>query len=167
MPVKVTERYLEIREVATGDVITVIELLSPTNKRPGEGYQEYQAKRLQTLGRRTHLIEIDLIRADTPLPMRLHAGSPGDYRIVVSRAPHRPRAEVYAFTLRDPIPDFAVPLLSDDPEPVVPLNHLVHDLYDRAGYDLTIDYSQPPVPPLSPEDATWTAALVAKSLPSA
>ncbi len=112
---------------------------------------------MQVLGSLTHLVEIDLIRAGTPMPMRLREGSPGNYRIVISRASRRPTADVYAFTLRDPIPDFPVPLLKDDPEPRAPLNQLLHDLYDRAGYDLALDYRQPLDPPLSPEDAAWAA----------
>ena len=39
---EVNERYLEIREVATGKVVTVIEILSPKNKRPGEGREAYK-----------------------------------------------------------------------------------------------------------------------------
>ena len=161
MPDEVTERYLEVREVATHDVITVIELLSPTNKRPGVGRTEYETKRLKVLTTFTHLVEIDLIRSGVPLPMRLRAGSPGDYRIVVSRAGRRPSADVYAFTLRDPIPDFPVPLLKGDPEPLIPLNQLLHELYDRAGYDLAIDYRQPLDPPLSSEAAAWAAEYLA------
>lgn len=160
MPNEVNERYLQVREVATRDVIAVIELLSPTNKRPGVGRTEYETKRLKVLASFTHLVEIDLIRSGAPLPMRLRAGSPGDYRLVVSRAGRRPSADVYAFTLRDPIPDFPLPLLKGDPELLVPLNQLLHDLYDRAGYDLAIDYGQPLDPPLAPEDAAWAAAQV-------
>ncbi len=79
---------------------------------------------------------------------------------MVSRAHQRPRADVYAFTLRQLIPDFPVPLLRGDSEPTVPLNQLVHELYDRASYDLAIDYSAPLDPPLIPEDAEWAATLL-------
>jgi hypothetical protein len=41
-----------------------------------------------------------------------------------------------------------------------PLNQLLHDLYDRASYDLAIDYSQPPVPPLYDDDAAWARQLL-------
>ena len=159
-PEEVKERFLEIREVATGDVVTAIEVLSPSNKRPGEGRKEYEDKRNKVLGSHTHLIEIDLIRSSPPLPMRLRNGWAGDYRIVISRAHQRPRADVYAFTLRQSIPDFPVPLLRGDSEPTVPLNQLVHELYDRAGYDLAIDYSHPLKPSLTPEDAEWAATLL-------
>ncbi len=76
VPEEVVERYLEIREVATGDVITVVELLSPTNKTAGAGRQEYENKRMQVLGSATHLVEIDLIRRGGPMPMNLHGAPP-------------------------------------------------------------------------------------------
>lgn len=161
LPDEVNERFLEVREVSSGAVITVIEVLSPSNKRPGTGRQEYQQKRLAVLGSRTHLVEVDLIRAGGPLPMRLQDGSPGDYRIVISRAYRRPRADVFAFSLRQPIPDFPVPLLRGETEPAVPLNQLLHDLYDRARYDLSIDYRRPAEPPLSSSDGEWVAAQLA------
>ena len=160
MPEEIVERYLQVREAGSGEVVSVIEVLSPANKRPGPGRRVYEAKRLNVLGSRTHLVEIDLIRGGEPLPMRLHRGTPGDYRILVSRAAHRPRANVYPFLLRDPIPDFPVPLLPGDSEPIVPLNDLLHELYDRAGYDLAVAYDQSSEPPLSPEDAAWSAQLV-------
>jgi len=70
-----------------------------------------------------------------------------DYYLLVSRATHRPRGDVYTFLLRQPIPSFPVPLLNGDPEPIVPLNQLLHEVYDRAGYDLAIDYTKPCAPP--------------------
>ncbi len=153
------ERYLEIRYVESNDVVAVIELLSPTNKRPGQGRKEYLSKRAQVLGSRTHLVEIDLIRIGERMPMTIRGGKLRDYHILVSRARQRPRAEVYTFGLRQPAPSFPLPLLNGDPEPVVPLNQLLHDLYDRAGYDLAIDYRRPLDPPLSPEDAAWVESL--------
>jgi hypothetical protein len=37
MPEEVREAYLEVWLVETREVVTVLEILSPTNKRPGEG----------------------------------------------------------------------------------------------------------------------------------
>jgi hypothetical protein len=71
-----------------------------------------------------------------------------DYRILVSRGMQRPRAALLAFPLRQPIPAFTLPLLPDDIEPEVTLNRILHDLYRRARFDLRLDYTQPPVPPL-------------------
>ncbi|OGO40577.1 MAG: hypothetical protein A2Z04_08545 [Chloroflexi bacterium RBG_16_57_9] len=163
MPEEVHERYLEVRDVTTDEVITVIELLSPTNKISFEGRRRHKEKRLQVLASATHLIEIDLLRRGDPMPMRIpDDGHRGLYRILVSRANRRPHADVYVFGVREPIPSFPVPLRRGEPEPVVDLNTLLHDLYDRASYDLAIDYHQPPDPALNPEDAAWADELLRK-----
>lgn len=160
VPEEVTEWFLEIQEVGTRRVITVIEILSPTNKRAGSGRAAYEAKRLQVLGSLTHLIEIDLLRAGPALPPRLPADVAADYRILISRAEDRPKVDVLAFGVRQAIPDFPVPLEAGDPELDVPLNALLHELYDEVGYDLAVDYQRPPVPPLGAEDAAWAEAVV-------
>ncbi len=161
MPDEVVERFLEIRDPATGAVVTVIEVLYPSNKLTGEGRLSYERKRLRILASATHLVEIDLLRAGAPLPMRLPSGAgAADYRIVISRAPQRPQADVILFSVRAPIPDVPIPLRDGEAEPLLPLNDLLHNLYDRAGYDLAIDYRHPPEPPLVPDDAIWAAALI-------
>ena len=140
----------------------MIELLSSTNKRPGTGRRLYEKKRLAIFGSRTHLAEIDLLRAGEPMPMN---GCPPDvaYRILISRAARRPRADLLVFGVREPIPAFQLPLLPGDDEPIVELNRLLHDLYDRAGSDLRLDYTPPPDSPLPAEDATWAAELLRAS----
>jgi len=156
---RIREGYLEVREAATGDVVTVVELLSPTNKHPGEGRRLYEEKRMQVLGTRTHLVEIDLLRGGEPMRM-WGDGRDSHYRILVSRAERRPRAELYAFNLQDAIPPFPLPLRPGDEEPVVELGPLLHALYDRAGYDLAVDYTADPVPPLEGDDAAWADQLL-------
>jgi hypothetical protein len=157
---EVRERYLQVRSVDSGEAITAIELLSPTNKTPGKGRDEYEDKRDQILASRTHLIEIDLLRSGERMPMAIHNAQLLDYYILISRATQRPRGEVCTFALRQPIPSFPVPLLNGDHEPVVPLNQLLHEVYNRAGYDLAIDYTKPCAPPLSPQDAEWATSLL-------
>ena len=66
MPEVVQQADLEIREVATSEVVTVIKVLSPTNKRPGEGRRTYEAKRQVILVSATNLVEIDLLRQCHP-----------------------------------------------------------------------------------------------------
>jgi hypothetical protein len=161
MPDEVVERYLQVRDVATGEAVTVIELLSPTNKLKAEGRDQYERKRLKVLSSATHLVEIDLLRGGQPFPFWIQGQQvKSDYRIVVSRAQHRSRADVYLFSVRDPIPDIPIPLRPGEAEPVLPLNQLLHTLYDRAGYDLTIDYQQPPIPSLAKEDMEWLGQLL-------
>jgi len=158
MPETVVERYLEVHDVVNRDVVTVIEILSPTNKTVRKNRIQYEHKRLEVLSSLTNLIEIDLIRKGKPFSMKINGKS--DYRIVISRSQHRPSADIYLFGVRDKIPYFPMERRDGEPEPVLPLNKIVHDLYDLGGYDLVIDYQQPPEPRLSKEDAKWAAQLI-------
>ena len=157
---EVDENYLEVREVKTGKLITVIELLSPVNKIHPEGRAEYIEKRNQILRTRTNLVEIDLLRSGQPM-MVFGAESTTDYRILVSPGWRRPRAQLYAFTVREAIPAFPLPLLPKDEQPLVQLNTILHNLYQRARFDLRLDYTVPPTPPLAPDDAQWAQTLLA------
>jgi hypothetical protein len=158
MPDEVRETYLVVRAAPTHEVVTVLEILSPANKRAGPGRELYTKKRLAVLGSRTHLVEIDLLRAGDPMTV-FGAPAERDYRILISRAENRPRARLLAFSLRDPIPAFSLPLRAGDPEPVVHLAACLAHVYANAGYDLTVDYSSAAAPPLRPEDAAWARAL--------
>jgi hypothetical protein len=62
---------------------------------------------------------------------------------------------LFAFNLRQPIPDFSIPLLPGDDEPILKLGQVLHDLYQRARFDLRLDYSQPAMPPLTETDLDW------------
>jgi Protein of unknown function (DUF4058) len=159
VPDRVKETYLEVHEVATGDVVTVFELLSPSNKRPGEGRRIYLEKRNAILGTRTSLVEVDLLRAGDAMPL-LGAAPTKDYRILVSRGNRRPRADLWSFSVRDPIPRFRVPLRSGDPEPEIDLSSVLAEVYDASAYDLSVDYSKPPVPRLAAADRAWAASVL-------
>ncbi|MDZ8235901.1 MAG: DUF4058 family protein [Nostoc sp. ChiQUE01a] len=159
MPEEVREGYLEVREVGTGEVVVAIEVLSPKNKRPGERRKAYESKRQRVLGSLIHLIEIDLLRGGEPMPI-LGNQIKSDYRILVSRSEFRPRAELYPFGLQEQIPTFLLPLRRGDTEPLVDLQALIHGVYDRAGFDLAIDYTSKPIPPLFEADAVWANELL-------
>lgn len=159
MPETVREGYLEVREVATKEVVTVIEVLSPKNKRAGEGRKAYKRKRQRVLGSLTHLVEIDLLRKGEPMPV-FGNGIQSDYRILVSRSDRRPQAQLYAFSLQDVIPSFPLPLRSPDTEPLLDLQTLLSGVYDRAGYDLVIDYTREPVPSVPDAEAAWADTLL-------
>lgn len=162
IPEPVKESYLEVREVATGKVITTVEVLSPTNKRPGEGREAYEAKRLAILSSQTSLVEIDLLRDWEPMPFW---GDVQDshYRILVRRGERREHADLYAFNVRDPIPRFPLPLQPGDAEPAVDLKPLLDGVYDRASYDLRVDYTRPPIPSLSDADAEWARQALSQA----
>jgi hypothetical protein len=154
LPEILTEGYLEIRSIETGEVVVTIEILSPKNKLSAVGRLQYETKRQSVFSSSTHLVEIDLLRQGKPMPI-LSPKVESNYRILVSRSNTRPKAEFYAFNLPDRIPQFPLPLRSEDTEPVVDLQRLVHEIYDQGGYDLRLDYSRLPSPNLSETDAAW------------
>lgn len=159
VPDEVRETYLEVREVGTDDVIAVLEMLSPANKRPGRGRRVYEGKRMEMLATRTHLVEVDLIRSGEPMPL-MENGYSSDYHILVSRGDRRPNASLYLFGIRQPIPAFPLPLKAHDREPLVDIGRLLQNLYDQACYDLRLDYTGDPEPSLSSADAAWADQLL-------
>ncbi len=160
IPLEFRESYLEVREIATKQVVTVIEVLSPTNKRAGQGREIYEEKRSSVLGSRTHLVEIDLLQAGKPMPV-LDCDIEANYRIVISRGDERPMADLYLFNLTDAIPSFPLPLRRGDVEPIVDLHRLINSIYARAGYDYVIDYNNSEtVPQLSESEANWADGLL-------
>ena len=157
IPEIIKEAYLEIRQVETREVVTTIEILSPTNKRPGKGRQMYEKKREKILSSRTHLIEIDLLRRGEPMPV-FGNNIDSQYRILVCRGNRLPAGDMYPFNIQNSIPAFPIPLRPEDSEPIVDLQMLFNQVYDIAGYDMEIDYCREPIPALSETDAAWADA---------
>lgn len=153
------ETYLVIREVETMEIVTVIETLSPANKRSSsDGREQYLAKREEILQSRTNLVELDLLRGGKRLPV---VGMPaGDYYAIVSRGHRRPKTDVFHWTLRQPLPTILIPLKKDEPEIALDLQQVFTTVFDRARYQLSLDYTATPRVPLSAEDASWVRELV-------
>ncbi len=163
MAEEVQERYLEIRDVRSGAVVTALELLSPKNKRAGEGRRAYEKKRYQVLASLTNLVEVDLLRGGKPLPVNRPGNGTerqGCYSILVSRSDLRPRAELYEFGLRQEIPPFALPLKPEEGALTVNLQTIVAGVYRRAKYHLAIDYRKPIKPALTSVEREWVDALL-------
>jgi hypothetical protein len=159
MPQERRETYLVLRERKSMKVVTVVETLSPANKRlGGDGRREYLEKQAEVLNSRSHLVELDLLRGGTRLPTSTPL-PPGDYYAIVSRANRRPKAEVYAWSLRQPLPVIPIPLKNGDPDVMLDLQVVFTTVYDRARYDLTLDYTARLAPPLGKSDAAWARGL--------
>jgi hypothetical protein len=107
-----------------------------------------EAKRQKILDSASHLVEIDLLRSDSPMAMQGATGS--DYWVLVSRwsptdrrsTERRPKAELYGFTLQEAIPSFPLPLKLPSEVVMVELQAIVQGVYDRGGYAVRIDYQQ-------------------------
>jgi hypothetical protein len=158
---EVRHYFLEIRELTTQRVVTVIEMLSPFNKRIGDGRTEYLKRRNAILNSDAHLIELDLLREGERVPMGKPL-PPADYYAIVSRSYRRPMAEVYAWTIRQKMPTIPVPLLWGEPDVPLDLQGVLTTVYDRAGYDYRLPYDRDPEPPLRAEDAAWAREIIAK-----
>ena len=92
--------FLEIRDRRNRQLITLIELLSPANKRSGGDRDQYLAKRHAVLASSAHLVEIDLLRGGQRPPLE---GQPScDYCVLVSRCETRPRVELWPLALTGP-----------------------------------------------------------------
>jgi hypothetical protein len=102
----------------------------------------------------THLVELDLLRGGLRLPV-IGTLPPGDYYAIVSRANRRPKCEVYSWTLNDKLPVIPIPLQHDDPDATVPLQEVFDIVYQRARYDLSVKYTAPLDPPLTPDELKW------------
>ena len=153
------QKFLSIRDHQSRNIVTVIELLSPTNKRPGDGLSEYLVKRSNILYTPAHLVEIDLLRDGQRLATR-EPLAPADFYTFVCRWQTRSRAEVYGWTLRDRLPVIPVPLADKDPDVPLDLQAAFTTTYDRAGYDYALDYHSPVKPPLEASQSEWVRSVV-------
>ncbi|MBI4790089.1 MAG: DUF4058 family protein [Chloroflexi bacterium] len=155
IPERVPQVTLEIRDVAQRELVTAIEVLSPTNKH-SEGYLEYLDKRRRVLYSRAHLMEIDLLRTGRRVPMQ-EPLPPAPYFVFLSRAERRPITQVWPIPLNTRLPAIPVPLLPGDPDVPLDLQLALNTVYDALNYDLSVDYTRPPEVPLESETATWAS----------
>jgi hypothetical protein len=157
---EIEEARLEITHLKTGALVTVIEVLSPTNKvRGARGRASFMQKRQEILCSDVHWVEIDLLRSGTPSVTRPPLKS-SDYRILVSHAGDRARARYWPVSVRQPLPVIGIPLRSPDHDVNLDLGKAWGVAYERGAYDLSIDYSQPLEPPLRNDDAAWANRLL-------
>jgi Protein of unknown function (DUF4058) len=163
----VHETYVAILERQPGErVVTVIEVLSPTNKYAGPGRTSYLAKQEEMLRGPVHLVEIDLLRAGPHvLAVAEYAArreAEYDYLVCVSRAPEpRITFELYPRRLRERLPRLGVPLAESDPDAVLDLQAAVAKVYEAGCYADRLHYDRPCMPSLSADDKAWADQQVA------
>jgi hypothetical protein len=135
----------------------MIEVLSPAHK-TDDGFAEYQLKRRKTIRQKIHLVEFDLLLGGQGLPM-VRALPHGDYYALVARAERRPDCDVYARTIRDPLPSIPIPLLAPDPDVVLDLGAVFATAYERGRYARWLDYTAPLAIVKKPEDRAWAEQI--------
>lgn len=165
--VETHERYLEIRDLATGEmVVTVIEIVSPSNKRSGTGRDRYVAKQREVLESTANLVEIDLLRGGPHVVIvpEEHARrvKDYDYLVSISRAVEgRSRFRIYPRTLRERLPRILIPLVADEPPVPLDLQAMVDRVYETGQYATRLRYSERCFPHLRPDDEEWARARIA------
>ena len=149
------QRYLTIRDVAGDEVVTVLELLSPSNKSPGAGRRAYRRKQRECMAAGVNVVEIDLTRGGArPMigpPPRVDEPA---YAVNVWRAGEPDFADFYRLALRAPLPAFRVPLRPGDEEVLLRLQPAVDQAHVEGGVN-KLDHARPLDPPLSADDAAW------------
>ncbi len=149
--------FIEIRDRHSRDLVTMIEVLSPSNKQYGPDREQYMAKRTLFFHSDVNVVEIDLLRSGPRLPL---TGVPEcDYCLMVSRPAMRPNVQVWAVSLRDALPTIPIPLRGTVPDATLNLQALLHDVYDAAGYEDYL-YDSPPELPLPEAEAAWARQLL-------
>jgi Protein of unknown function (DUF4058) len=149
--------WIEIRKLPDLELVTLIELLSPSNK-AGWDRNDFLARRSELLKRPIHLVELDFLLEGQRLPMRGPMPAGVAYAIV-SRVEDRPTAQVYAWTLHDPLPTIAIPLAAPDPDIAVALAAPYTTAYERSRYGLILRYDRPLDLRIAAENRAWAEAL--------
>ena len=145
------QAYLEVRDRSSRELVTVLEVLSPTNK--GRHRDQYLRKRELVLASTAHLVEIDLLRGGDPMPAPDRPGC--DYSVTVSRVERRPEADFWPIGLRERLPMIPVPLRAPDRDATLDLQELLHRVYDAGRYAHYV-YEGRPQPSLSPDEEAWS-----------
>lgn len=163
------EPFLEVyvRQGSDKRLVTSIEILSLTNKTPGEhGRELYLRKQWEILGSKVHLVEIDLLRGgehSTAVPcqrVRAEIG-PFDYHVCVHRFDNLEDYFIYPIQLDERLPRIAIPLLPGDPEVMIDLQTVLDHCYDAGPYAREVSYqADTPVPPLRPDQEEWAKGVL-------
>jgi hypothetical protein len=150
------EAFVELYETSPEQrLVTSIEILSPSNKRPGtEGWELYKRKRQSLLLGNVNLVEIDLLRGGRRMPM-LDPWPDSPYTLLVARAKKAQLCRVWRGYYRRPLPTIPVPLAKPDPDIPLAIQPMQAEIYQRFRYERSIDYSRPLIPPLGREDTAW------------
>ena len=154
---EIREGRIEIYDRDMNRVVTVLEFLSPANKVNGSASRKsYETKREEILSSDASLVEIDLLRHGMPLvgPSGL---PPHTYQAQVWRWNGEKHCRrVWVMPLRNKLKSIPIPVRLGDKDGVLDLQTVIEIAYDRAGYDLRVNYRLPPYGTIQEQDEKWT-----------
>lgn len=151
------EMTLEIRDRESRELVTVVELLSPSNKSHGKDRDQFLGKRCELLESSANYVELDLLRGGPRLPVEDLPDC--DYYALMSRVEERPKVSIWPCRLRDRLPVISIPLREPDADVALDLQAVLNAAYEGGGYEDHI-YGRTPSPMLSTEDQAWADELL-------
>lgn len=155
------EEFIEIRQRTDGKLITLLDVVSPTNKTTGTGRKAYLAKREEARDQGANLVEIDLVLQGEPTLEYSREGLPDwDYAVTVTRARQPESHEIYSSTLQKRLPRFRLPLAADDRDTVLDLHASFSRCFEQGGFRNKIEYARDPSVPLTEENRRWLAEVL-------
>ncbi len=152
-------RHRRLIDLGDQSVVTVIELLHPTDKDAG-GRGELERRRREALAGGANWVEIDLLRAGERASIR-DVVPVTEYRVTAFCSESRGGTFAWPIRLQERLPVVGVPLRDDDDVPL-DLQAAVDAAVRRGSYDLDADYSADPVPPLTGAAAEWARTLLSR-----
>ena len=161
---EIPQRFLEIIEIDSGEVVTVIEVVSPSNKR-GRGEREYKQKLRNLRQTETNIVEIDLVPGDQPRRVSPRNGSGRlryRYFVRVYRFTEPTHQGVYGIRLDERLPRCLVPLLPEDPDIAIDLPAVFTRCYDNRGFRRRINYQLEPDAVLDSAETKYIDQLLKK-----
>jgi hypothetical protein len=158
------EDFIEIRQKSDRKLITLIDIVSPTNKMRKEGRDSYLETRKAAQSCKASIVEIDLVLQGQPMLEYSRDGLPEwDYAITVERSTQPGRFEIYTTTMRKRLPRFKIPLASDDRDLVHDLQQTFGKCFDESNFGAKIDYKRDPALKLDDDDRKWIAEELKKN----
>jgi hypothetical protein len=152
------EEYIEVRNRADGKLVTLIEVVSPSNKTTTAGRGAYLEKRREALQQRAGVVEIDLVMQGKPTLSYSRDGLPEyDFAVTVTRSTAPDRYEIYTSTLQKRLPKFKVPLAADDRDALMDLQTAFARAYELGNFAAEIEYKSAPHAdvPLTDAQTAW------------
>jgi hypothetical protein len=155
-------KYLKVTDVRAKRVVTVVEVLSPSNKKHGDDRALYLEKRNEYLASKLSFVEIDLLRGGKRPPLGKHHPEVIDYYALVCRSWDFPRADFWSFGIRESIPDIPIPVTRETGDTILQLGQCVSRAYDGGRYRITLPYDEPLKPKAREQDGAWIGQVLKK-----
>jgi hypothetical protein len=150
------EEYIEVRQRTDGQLVTLLDVVSPANKTLSVARQAYLDIRQEARAAGASLVEIDLVLQGQPTLEYSREGLPDwDYAVTVTRSTQPERYEIYTATLQKKLPRFRMPLATDDRDTVLDLQTIFSRSYNQGNFQPRIDYHRDPATVLNDDDQKW------------